>query len=145
MAESGRYTAEHLAARVGLPVRTVRFYLREKLIDPPLGRGRGAHFDDRHVDQLLRVRGLRQVGLDLQTIRTGSENLTRLGQWSSALDAPERETKPNRPAGDLNLATAIRIPMAEGVELLVDPERPIPSPRRLVEIALLIRKAFGQT
>jgi DNA-binding transcriptional MerR regulator len=146
MAESGRYTAEDLAARVGLPVRTVRFYLREKLVDPPLGRGRGAHFDERHVAQLLRVRGLRHVGLDLETIRSGAEGMALLKRWEPALEPPQAEAgDPKIPSEDLDLTTAIRIPMAEGVELLVDPERPIPSPRRLVEIALQIRKAFGRT
>lgn len=143
MGEPGRYTAEDLAARVGLPVRTVRFYLRERLIDPPLGRGRGAHFDDRHVAQLQRVRGLRHIGLDLETIRTGGEGMALLKQWrATAEPADDAEAAPA--PEELDPATAIRIPMADGVELLVDPERPMPSPRRLVEIALLIRKAFGQ-
>ena len=37
----------------------------------------------------------------------------------------------------------IRIPMARGVELMVSQDRPLPSPRQLVEIALHVRKAFG--
>ncbi|HEX4183368.1 MAG TPA: MerR family transcriptional regulator [Caulobacteraceae bacterium] len=147
-----RYTAEALAARVGLPVRTVRFYLRERMIDPPLGRGRGAHFDDRHVDQLERVRWMRGVGLDLETIRTaGAETEALLaqrglqpGHLSTSVGWPAPEYPPEDESDGLNLASAIRIPMADGVELLVDPDKPIPSPRQLVEIALLIRKAFGR-
>jgi hypothetical protein len=33
--------------------------------------------------------------------------------------------------------------MARGVELMVSQDRPLPSPRQLVEIALHVRKAFG--
>jgi DNA-binding transcriptional MerR regulator len=147
-----RYTAEALAARVGLPVRTVRFYLRERMIDPPLGRGRGAHFDDRHVSQLERVRWMRGAGLDLETIRTASAETEALlaqrglqpGSLSTLVGWPAQEYRPEEASDGLNPATAIRIPMADGVELLVDPDKPIPSPRRLVEIALLIRKAFGR-
>src|SRR5580698_613128 len=98
MDEPGRYTAEDLAARVGLPVRTVRFYLREKLIDPPLGRGRGAHFDDRHVAQLQRVRGLRHIGLDLETIRTGGEGMALLKQWRLSPEPVERDETVAEPA-----------------------------------------------
>src|ERR1700751_4865490 len=97
-----RYTAEALAARVGLPVRTVRFYLRERLIDPPLGRGRGAHFDERHVTQLERVRWMRGTGLDLQTIRTASEETEALlaqrglkpGSLSTSVGWPAPEHRP---------------------------------------------------
>ena len=38
---------------------------------------------------------------------------------------------------------AVRIPMADGVELLVDKSRPMPSPKDLVDIAMLIRRKFG--
>ncbi len=57
MAGAGKYTAETLAFRAGVPLRTVRFYVQEKLIDPPLGRGRGAHFTDFTEAQLQRERG----------------------------------------------------------------------------------------
>jgi DNA-binding transcriptional MerR regulator len=152
MTEVERYTAEALAARVGLPVRTVRFYLRERLIDPPLGRGRGAHFDERHLNQLQRVCWMRGAGLDLESIRTSTaeteallaERGLRPGSLSTSIGWPAPERRPEGEAETLNLSTAIRIPMADGVELLVDPDKPIPAPRRLVEIALMIRKAFGR-
>ena len=37
----------------------------------------------------------------------------------------------------------MRIPMTAGVELMVSRDKPLPSPRQLVEIALYIRKVFG--
>ena len=50
------YTASQLGQLSGIGARNVRYYVREKLIDPPHGRGRGAHFDDSHLSQLGRVR-----------------------------------------------------------------------------------------
>ena len=44
----------------------------------------------------------------------------------------------------LDPAECIRIPMANGVELMVSQDRPLPSPRQLVEIAFQIRKVFDR-
>ena len=33
--------------------------------------------------------------------------------------------------------------MADGVELMVSHDKPLPSPKQLVELALQIRKVFG--
>jgi hypothetical protein len=59
-------------------------------------------------------------------------------RWASAGSASRAVEE-----GDLDPAECLRIPMADGVELLVSNDRPLPSPRQLVEIALHIRKAFG--
>ena len=149
MASSGTYTAETLAFRAGVPLRTVRFYVQEKLIDSPLGRGRGAHFTDHHLVQLQQARTLQNAGFSLEAIRERRGDLT-LGlkamenyeamrrQWGSAASPSQRSED-----GDLDPADCLRIPMTDGVELLVSNERPLPSPRQLVEIALHVRKAFG--
>ena len=150
MASSGTYTAETLAFRAGVPLRTVRFYVQEKLIDPPLGRGRGAHFNDHHLVQLQQARTLQNSGFSLEAIRERRGDLTLGLQAMQAFDSLRRQWKApeEKAAGDeeveLDPADCIRIPMAEGVELLVSQDQPLPSPRQLVEIALHIRKAFGR-
>ena len=68
----GKYTAAELARLVGVSVRTVRYYVREGLIDPPTGRGRGPHFTDHHLNQLRRVRLLQSTGLDLSRSASAS-------------------------------------------------------------------------
>jgi hypothetical protein len=150
MARTGKYTAEQLAELAGMPLRTVRYYVQEELIDPPLGLGRGSHFDDKHLDQLKRIRLLQDAGFDLKQIRArggdveailsglhlgNMQDLSRLRTFFRG-----RKLRP----GELDPDTAVRIPMADGVELLVDPEREMPSPKDLVEVALLIRKTFGE-
>ena len=133
-----------------MPLRTVRYYVQEELIDAPLGLGRGSHFDDKHLDQLKRIRLLQDAGFDLKEIRErGGDVEAILGglhignlQGFAKLRTFVRGRK-LRP-GELDPDTAVRIPMADGVELLVDPDREMPSPKDLVEIALLIRKIFGE-
>ncbi|HSV03201.1 MAG TPA: helix-turn-helix domain-containing protein [Phenylobacterium sp.] len=148
MAGSGTYTAETLAFCAGLPLRTVRYYVQEGLVDPPLGRGRGAHFTDHHLAQLQQARTLQNSGFSLEAIRERRGDLS-LGlqvmqqvketrrQWRRAGAVTAAED------GELDPGDCLRIPMAEGVELLVANDQPLPSPRELVEIALHIRKAFG--
>jgi DNA-binding transcriptional MerR regulator len=149
MAGSGTYTAETLAFRAGVPLRTVRFYVQEKLIDPPLGRGRGAHFTDHHLIQLQQARTLQNAGFTLEAIRERGDDLTLGLKAMETHDAMRRQLglgrSPERAEGDdeLDPADCIRIPMADGVELMVSQDRPLPSPRQLVEIALHIRKAFA--
>src|ERR1700749_2322863 len=51
-------TIEELAERVGVPVRTVRFYITEGLVPGPEGRGKAATYGE---DQLLRLRLVRRL------------------------------------------------------------------------------------
>ena len=149
MAATGTYTAETLAFRAGVPLRTVRFYVQEKLIDPPLGRGRGAHFTEHHLVQLQQARTLHNAGFALDAIRERRGELSLGLQAMATFDVLREQwrrkvqTGRDREEDELDPADCIRIPMAEGVELMVSQDRPLPSPRQLVEIALHIRKAFG--
>jgi len=148
MAATGKYTAETLAFRAGVPLRTVRFYLQEKLIDPPLGRGRGAHFTDHHLAQLQQARTLQNAGFTLEAIRERGGDLSFGLRTMAAWDAlrggwASRPRSPDEDAG-LDPADCLCIPMIEGVELMVSKDKPLPSPRRLVEIAFFIKKVFGE-
>ena len=166
MAE-GKYTAEQLAFRAGVPLRTVRYYVQEKLIDPPLGRGRGAHYDDGHLHQIQRARFYQYGGFDNATIRKNADELEAILKergltaesvfrlWGSfspggritgpAVDEDTLTEMADAAveADEVDVATAIRIPMAPGVELLVAKGVDLPSPRSLVDIALLVRKLFN--
>jgi DNA-binding transcriptional MerR regulator len=146
MASAGAYTAEDLSFRAGVPLRTVRFYLQEKLIDPPLGRGRGAHFTDHHLAQLQQARTLQNAGFALDAIRERRGELSLGLHAMAAFDAlTKRRRDPASDDGDteLNPDECLRVPMAAGVELMVSRDRQLPSPKQLVEIAFFIRKVFG--
>jgi len=150
MASSGTYTAETLAFRAGIPLRTVRFYVQEKLIDPPLGRGPGKHFTDHHLVQLQQARTLQNAGFPLEAIRERRGELSLGLRAMQTYDAMWRRAGVGASApcddedGELAPDDCLRISMARGVELLVSQDRRLPSPRELVEIALHIRKVFGE-
>ncbi|HTB41401.1 MAG TPA: MerR family transcriptional regulator [Reyranella sp.] len=152
MAGAGKYTAETLAFRAGVPLRTVRFYVQEKLIDPPIGRGRGSNFTDYHLAQLQQARTLHNAGFALDAIRERRGEISLGLQAMVNMDTLRRqwrgEKQTSREDQDdddaLDPKECIRIPMARGVELMVSQDRPLPSPRQLVEIALHVRKAFGE-
>ena len=63
-------TIGELAARLGVPVRTVRFWSDEGLVDPPVRSGGGYRlYDAPAVARLDLVRTLRELGLGLPAIR----------------------------------------------------------------------------
>jgi DNA-binding transcriptional MerR regulator len=68
-------TADELAARVGVPVRTLRFYLAEKLLPGPGSRGRGAAYGREHLLRLRLIRRLAERRVPIAEIR---DTLTRL-------------------------------------------------------------------
>lgn len=169
MAPTGKYTATDLARLTGVTLRTVRFYIQEGLVDPPLGRGPGAHFTERHLHQLRRTRALQGAGLDIAAIRQHADELERileergmtlesagriwtafaLSSFPTAIaermqepDDADPEEPEEESDGGLDATTAIRIPLAPGVELLVAPDVTLPSPRRLVELAMYVRRLF---
>ncbi len=151
MAGGGEYTAETLAFRAGVPLRTVRFYVQEKLIDPPLARGRGANFTAYHLAQLQQARTLHNAGFALDAIRERRGEISLGLQAMTSFDALRRQWQGDKQTSRededdddaLDPGECVRIPMARGVELMVSHDRSLPSPRQLVEIALHVRKAFG--
>jgi|GEM_PF-3077762 len=66
-----RYSIGELAELTGVSRRTVHFYVQRRLIDPPLGRGRGRHYDERHVEQIRSVRLRQRQGVPLDEMAGG--------------------------------------------------------------------------
>lgn len=69
--EPQRYSIGELSELTGVSRRTVHFYVQRRLIDAPLGKGRGRHYDQRHVDQIRRVRDLQRHGVPLGEMAGG--------------------------------------------------------------------------
>ena len=151
-----RYTAAQLGQLSGVGERTVRYYVREGLIDPPSGRGRGAHFDNRHLGQLQRVRILQEAGLDHAAIRQYGEEieaaLAKRGvarrdweaEWARSSEDVARiyrrlKTQRYVPA----VSTVTRVEVANGIALLVDGGHRLPAPARLAEAVAGLRAAFN--
>jgi DNA-binding transcriptional MerR regulator len=63
------YTIDQLAAKTGVPSRTIRFYQAKGVLPPPRRRGRVAFYDDTHAERLKVVSELQDKGLRLRAIR----------------------------------------------------------------------------
>ena len=82
-----RLSIDELSAVTGVSRRTVHYYVQRRLIDPPLGRGRGRHYDRRHALQILNVRDLQRRGVALSAMVDG-ELPAGVAQPGTAPEAP---------------------------------------------------------
>lgn len=150
-----RYTAEDLGRLAGLTARTVRYYVAEKLISPPHGRGRGAHFDEGHLAQLNRIRFLQSGGLDHRQIREHSDELRAvLASRGRSLDEIEKiwmyqgeqALALGRRQADADIqpkiARSTRIEILPGLELVVSDDYRLPSAGKVADLAVAIARAF---
>ena len=70
-------SVEQLATRVGMSVRTVRFYAGRGLIPPPRREGRNGFYGPDHIARLELVRELQAHGFTLSAIEGYLENIPR--------------------------------------------------------------------
>lgn len=134
MTAAVRYAIGELATLGGVSRRTVRYYVQEGLIPPPLGLGRGNHYTAEHLEQLLRVKAMQESGRTLVEIQRA------LGQPTNGRrrDEPRREDLPSR-------SLWRRIEVTPGVELHVTSTVRLPPPARLRELAEWCRLHFAST
>ena len=106
------YTLGELCSLVDMPRRTVRYYIQVGLIDRPGGSGRGAHYNNQHLDQLLEVRKWQRAGLSLERIR-------------ELVTSPTSETVipplPKRKKGAVEVWSHIVID--DGIEITINPKQ----------------------
>lgn len=67
---AGSYTIHVLVTESGVPARTLRDWIKHKVLPKPIGRGRAARYDDRHLLRARAVQQLRGTGAPLRDIRT---------------------------------------------------------------------------
>lgn len=119
-ADPSRYSLDDLAELAGVSRRTIRYYIQERLLPAPLGVGRGSHYDQAHLDALLRVKSLQEAGLTLEGIQHALSG--------SRPEAPPVNTAPAR-------SVWRRFALAPGVELHVRGDARVPPGRLLQELA----------
>jgi DNA-binding transcriptional MerR regulator len=120
--ERGRFSIDELADLGGVSRRTVRYYIQEGLLPPPLGVGRGRHYGQPHLDRLLDVKSLQEAGLSLDEIRAGRR--------------PQPGGRPAPRSPQLfPRSTWRRLELAPGVELHVAQDVKLPASGRLEELA----------
>jgi DNA-binding transcriptional MerR regulator len=67
-AQIREWSLAELAEEVGLPARTVRFYIGRGLMPGPEKAGRGASYGQEHLSRLLEIQRLQAEGLTLSEI-----------------------------------------------------------------------------
>src|SRR5262245_18718654 len=134
MSAAVRYAIGELATLGGVSRRTVRYYVQEGLINPPLGLGRGNHYTPEHLEQLLRVKAMQESGRTLDDIRRA------LDQKSQG-----REKEGRAPEELASRSLWRRIVVTPGVELNLASTVRLPPPARLRELAEWCRLHFIDT
>ncbi|RLJ19539.1 MerR family transcriptional regulator [bacterium endosymbiont of Escarpia laminata] len=107
------FTLDELVGLVDLPRRTVRYYIQIGLIEKPEGLGRGAHYSQLHLEQLLEIRKWQQAGLSLERIR----------ELLHASGGPEGLVPPSLPRQRGSLEVWSHLVVDEGVELVIEAGR----------------------
>lgn len=136
-AEDPRYSLDELAALGGVSRRTVRYYIQEALIPPPLGVGRGPHYARAHLDALLQVKSMQEAGQTLDEIRR-----VRSGRGPRTPQAAARLASPAPPVVPRSLWR--RLTLGPGVELHVSGDARLPSAAALEELADWCRAHLGR-
>lgn len=115
------YTIGDLAEKSGLTRRGIRFYVQRGMLHPPIGKGRGSHYDDGHLERLAQIQQLQDAGHSLENIRRILDG-----------ELKESEIRPaNKPGRILQATCWSRYPISPGYELHVDTSRKLPTREQL--------------
>jgi DNA-binding transcriptional MerR regulator len=145
-------TLEELTQRVGMSVRTIRFYTTKGLVPPPVRRGRSGYYTPEHVARLELVQELQSHGFTLSAIERYVAGIpadatpedialarTMLAPWQSDLpvemDHEQLETKAGRGLSAEDVATlqALGVLRRRGATYLVSSSQ-LSSGLRLLEL-----------
>ena len=142
----GQLSLEELADRIGLSRRAIRFYVQRGLLPPPLGLGRGRHYDQRHLETLRLIQELQSAGHSLDAIGqilAGGEVTPPAGAAveTELPDAAALTTTrlPRRRRAELSAELWTRLRLAPGVELHVD-AAVHPTAEQLLKIRQAVRR-----
>lgn len=73
--EGNDYTLDDLSAAANVTPRTVRYYIVEGLLPPPITTGRNATYSQEHLDRLIAITALKDMYLPLREIRQRLDTL----------------------------------------------------------------------
>ena len=111
------YQLTELCVLADLPTRTVRYYVQIGLVDRPKGETRAARYGARHLEQLLLIKKWTVAGVSLERIRE--------------LLHGEQAPIPPRPRAVGSIEVCSHLIVADGVEIVIEPERAGLSPEQV--------------
>lgn len=124
-----KLSLQQLSDRSELSGRTIRFYIQKGLVPGPEGETRGAFYTESHLAELLRIKTWQETGLSLDAIH----------DLLQARSAPP--VSPVRP-GAVEVRSHLMV--AEGLELVVAPERSGLTQSELRQLFRQIQDAYQQ-
>jgi DNA-binding transcriptional MerR regulator len=95
MDEQREYTIGELAEDAGVSTRTIRYYVSEGLLPPPVGSGPTSRYTSAHRERLAIIDRLKAQYLPLREIRR-----RLIGHGPVPMDAPAPPAPASRPPGD---------------------------------------------
>ena len=122
------YPLAELCVLADLPPRTVRYYVQIGLVDRPQGETRAARYGSKHLEQLLLIKKWTAAGVSLERIR----ELLHGGQPP----VPPRE----RAIGSVSVCSHLSV--ADGIEVVIDPQRAGLSPEAVRQFIKGVMTAF---
>ena len=129
--KSDVFSIGDLADAAGVSRRAIRFYVQQRLLPPPLGRGRGGHYDASHLERLRRIGELQAAGHSLDAIR----RILETGEPVPPPVAPPRRP----PRATLSAELWTRLNFGGGVEVHYDAGRLNPTVEQLMELRAAVR------
>jgi DNA-binding transcriptional MerR regulator len=94
--EAKQYTLNELTEAAGVSARTVRYYIGEGLLPPPIAAGPRSYYTEDHLDRLKLIDQMKQAYLPLREIRRRLNQFSgdQLGVIASNLDQRPEVFKP---------------------------------------------------
>jgi DNA-binding transcriptional MerR regulator len=117
MSNPDQHTLNELCVLADLPVRTVRYYVQNGLVDKPQGETRAARYGPKQLEQVLLIKKWTSAGVSLDRIR-------ELLQGEEA-PVPTRAKK----SGSVEVWSHLHV--ADGLEVVVEPGRAQLSPEQV--------------
>ena len=124
------YPLTELCVLADLPIRTVRYYVQNGLVDRPEGETRAARYGAKHLEQLLLIKKWTASGVSLERIRELLHGATP--------PVPPR----TRPVGSVSVCSHLTV--ADGIEVVIDPGRAGLSPEQVRQFIQGVMQLFGQ-
>jgi DNA-binding transcriptional MerR regulator len=125
------FNLDKLSALTGLNRRTVRYYIQIGLLSRPIGGGRGAHYTERHLGELLQIKKLTSDGFSLEAVRR------------IISDLPDPSALRPRPVPG-SVTVRSHILLAPGIELQISPEESGLTAEEIRSLIQIVLEAAGR-
>lgn len=129
---SDHFSIDELCSLTGLTRRGIRFFIQNKLLMPPVGKSRGAKYTRAHLEEILLILKWKNAGVSLDGIR----DILSEQRGDKPLPPPPRP-KPG------HISVCSKLVIADGIELLIDPEHATLSPEDIRKLTRAILSCYA--